>query len=170
MKPPAAAFGSAILTFAFVACVGADTTPTAPASPTPDAATANSLAPQFNLDVVLLGGAGFGHLSFRQNHDGAQLAHLGIAVRQLGPGRSYILQRAVDSMDGVCTSTAWLTLGKGLTPATIDTDVNGAGQANLFRSLTAVAIGTTFDIHFRVLDAITQAEVLTSDCYQFVVR
>ena len=170
MKSPAAAFGLAILTFALVACAAPDTTPTSPASLVPAAASANALVPQFNLDVTLLGGQSFGHLSFRQNHDGAQLVHLGVSVRHLAPNTSYVLQRAVDSMDGVCTSAAWLTLGKGLTPTTIDTDANGTGQADLFRSLTAVAVGSTFDIHFQVLNATTQAVVLTSDCYQFLVR
>jgi len=170
MKSPAPTLGFAVLTFAIVACAGPDTTPTSPASLVPDAASANALVPQFNLDVTLLAGQAFGHLSFRQNHDGAQLVHLGMSIRHLAPNTSYVLQRAVDSMDGVCTSTAWLTLGKGLTPATIDTNASGAGQADLFRSLSAVAIGTTFDIHFRVLNATTQAVVLTSDCYQFIVR
>ena len=167
---PAPTFGFAVLTFALVACAGPDATPTSPISLVPGAVSANVLVPQFNLDVTFLGGPAFGHLSFRQNHDGAQLAHLGMSVRHLAPNTSYILQRAVDSMDGVCTSTAWLTLGKGSTPATIDTDASGTGAAALFRSLAAAAIGTTFDIHFRVLDATTQAVVLTSDCYQFFVR
>ncbi len=148
----------------------ADSTLTSPVSLVPEAASAHALVPHFNLDVVLLGGHAFGHLSFRQYHDGAQLVHLGVSVRHLAPNTSYVLQRAVDSMDGVCTSTAWLTLGKGLTPATIDTDASGAGDAALFRSLAAVAVGTTFDIQFRVLNATTQAVVLTSDCYQFFVR
>jgi hypothetical protein len=170
MKSPAAAFGLAILTLAFVACAGPDITPTSPASLVPEAAGANALVPQFNLDVTLLGGQAFGHLAFRQNHDGAQLAHLGVTVQHLAPNTSYVLQRAVDAMDGVCTSAAWLTLGKGATPQTIDTNAAGTGQADLWRSLTAVPVGTTFDITFRVLDATTQAVVLTSDCYQFFVR
>lgn len=170
MKSPASAFGLALLTIAFVACAGPDSTLTSPASFIPTAAPASLLAPQFNLDVALLGGQAFGHVSFRQNHDGAQLVHLGVSVRHLAANTSYVLQRAVDPMDGVCTSAAWLTLGKGLTPATIDTNADGTGQADLFRSLTAFPVGSTFDIQFRVLNATTQAVVLTSDCYQFFVR
>lgn len=171
MKSPAAAFGLAILTLAFVACAGSDTTPTSPASLVPEASGANVLVPLFNLDVTLLSqGLGFGHVAFRQNHDGAQLAHLGVSVTHLAPNTSYVLQRAVDAMDGVCTSAAWLTLGKGATPQTINTDANGTGQADLWRSLTAFPVGTTFDITFRVLDATTMAVVLTSACYQFFVR
>lgn len=171
MKSSTAAFGLAILASAFVACAGPDSTPTSPGTFVPEASGANALVPQFNLDVTLLSqGQAFGHVAFRQNHDGAQLVHLGVSVQHLAPNNSYILQRAVDSMDGVCTSTAWLTLGKGTTPQTIDTNASGTGQADLFRSLTAFAIGTTFDIHFQVLDATTQAVVLTSPCYQFFVR
>lgn len=170
MKSPAPNFGFAVLAFAFVACAGTGAMPTSPVSLVPEAASASALNPQFNLDVILLGGQASGHLSFRQGHDLAQLVHLGVSVRHLAPNTSYVLQRAVDSMDGLCTSTAWLTLGKGLTPATIDADAFGTGEAALFRSLTAVAVGTTFDIHFRVLNATTQAVVLTSDCYQFFVR
>ena len=171
MKSSKAAFGLAILTLAFVACAGPDSTPTSPAAFVPDAAGANVLVPQFNLDVTLLSqGQAFGHVAFRQNHDGAQLAHLGVSAQHLAPNTSYVLQRAVDVMDGVCTSVAWLTLGKGATPQTIDTNAAGTGQADLWRSLTAFPVGTTFDITFRVLDATTQAVVLTSPCYQFFVR
>jgi hypothetical protein len=35
--------------------------------------------------------------------------------------------------------------------------------------LAAVALGTEFDIHFRVIDAVTSAVVLQSACYQFTV-
>jgi hypothetical protein len=80
------------------------------------------------------------------------------------------LQRAVDvAVDDQCTSTAWLTLGKGLQPEPIVTDAKGTGRAALFRDLSAVAPGSRFDIHFRVIETTTSAPVLQSDCYQFVV-
>jgi hypothetical protein len=98
---------------------------------------------------------------------------LGTWVRGLAPDHQYLLQRAVDAanvVDGDCTSTSWLTLGKGLTQQSILTDDGGKGSEELWRDLSAVASGTAFDIHFRILDAATMAVVLTSDCYQYVVR
>ncbi len=169
MKSPTTAFGFAFVTLTLVACAGSDATPTSPATPVSIAPPAVSDPAHFNLDVVLTG-HGSGHVSFRQYHDGAQLVQLGVGVEHLAPNTSYVLQRAVDSVDGVCTSTAWLTLGKGSTPATIDTDQSGGGRADLFRSLAAFPVGTGFDIRFRVLNAATQSVVLTSDCYQFVIR
>ena len=124
--------------------------------------------PNFNLEVILRGD-GFGHVKFRQPNDEDRIAYLDTWVRDLAPNSSYRLQRAVDTnLDGVCTSSSWLTLGKGATPQTIDTDATGVGQTDLFRDLGAFAPGATFDIHFRVIDA-ASAVVLTSDCYQFTV-
>lgn len=92
-------------------------------------------------------------------------------IRDLEANHQYLLQRAVDTnLDGNCTSTAWLTLGKGLQPQTITTDERGTGKEELWRDLSALATGATFDIHFRVIDAATFAVVLTSDCYQYTVR
>jgi len=125
--------------------------------------------PNFNLEVILRG-QGFGHVKFRQPNDDEKIVYLDTWVRGLAPNRSYLLQRAVDTtIDDNCTSTAWLTLGKGAAPQTIDTDDRGTGTAALFRSLAAAATGATFDIHFRVIDAITSAVVLESSCYQFTV-
>ena len=125
--------------------------------------------PNFNLEVILRG-QGFGHVKFRQPNDDEKIVYLDTWVRDLAPNRSYLLQRAVDTtIDDNCTSTAWLTLGKGATPQTIDTDDRGTATAELFRSLAAAATGATFDIHFRVIDAITSEVVLESSCYQFTV-
>ena len=91
-------------------------------------------------------------------------------MRDLAPDAAYLLQRAVDvTIDDDCTSTAWLTLGRGLQPQSIVTDEGGTGRAELFRDLAAVALGSEFDIHFRVIDAVTAAVVLESECYQFRV-
>jgi len=148
-----------------------------PTAPGVQAATAsNGVAwgpetPNFNLEVILRG-QGFGHVKFRQPNDDEKIVYLDTWVRGLAPNRSYLLQRAVDTtIDDDCTSTAWITLGKGaaLPPQTIDTDDRGTGTAALFRSLAAAATGATFDIHFRVIDAITSAVVLESSCYQFTV-
>jgi len=134
--------------------------------------TANN--PTFNLEVILRGEDGrLGHVKFRQDVDQSKIVVLGTWVRGLETNHQYLLQRAVDAanvVDGDCTSTNWLTLGKGLTPQSILTDDNGKGSEELWRDVSAVASGTAFDIHFRVLDATTMAIVLTSDCYQYVVR
>jgi hypothetical protein len=133
-----------------------------------------SESPPFNLEVVLrdvADGSGFGHVKFRQAVDADKIVSLDTWVRDLAPDRSYRLQRAVDTtLDGECTSSAWLTLGMGLVPQAITTDERGTGREPLFRDLTAVPTGTRFDIHFRVIDAETGVPVLASGCYRFVVR
>ena len=128
--------------------------------------------PHFNLEVILRGeDKSFGHVEFRQDNDAAKIVTLDVWVRDLEPNHQYLLQRAVDTnLDGNCTGTSWLTLGKGLQPQTITTDEKGTGREDLWRDLSAVASGSTFDIHFRVVDAATLAIVLTSDCYQYTVR
>jgi hypothetical protein len=134
--------------------------------------TANN--PTFNLEVILRGEGGrFGHIKFRQDVDPSKIIILDTWVRDLEPNHQYLLQRAVDAanvVDGDCTSTSWLTLGKGLTPQSILTDDNGKGSEELWRDISAIASGTAFDIHFRIVDAATMAVMLTSDCYQYVVR
>jgi len=129
---------------------------------------------QFNLEVVLNGeGNNNGHIQFRQNPDAAKIIILDTKVRHLLANHTYVLQRAVDAInvvDGDCTSTSWLTLGFGLTPHSILTDDKGDGEDELWRDVSAVPSGSTFDIHFRVLDAVTMQVVLTSDCYQYTVR
>lgn len=136
------------------------------------AASANRTTPPFNLEVILRGeDNAFGLVKFRQDNDLARIVDLNVWVRDLEPNNSYLLQRAVDTnLDGNCTSTTWLTLGKGLVPQAIVTDAKGTGRADLFRNLSAVPTGQSFDIHFQVIDAATRAVVLTSDCYRFTVR
>jgi len=53
-------------------------------------------------------------------------------------------------------------------PQDIVTDARGTGRAELFRNLGTTAVGSQFDIHFRVIDA-AGTPVLNSDCYQFTV-
>jgi hypothetical protein len=124
--------------------------------------------PNFNLEVILrpsAEGDGFGHVKFRQPNDADKIVYLDTWVRDLAPNHSYLLQRAVDPanvVDGDCTSSAWLTLGA------ISTDARGTGLAALSRNLPS-AVGTTFDIHFRLVDAGTLTPVLESACYQFTV-
>ena len=127
--------------------------------------------PSFNLEVILRGAnSGFGHVKFRQPNDDLLVIHLDTWVRDLTPSTAYLLQRAVDTnLDGICTGTAWLTLGKGMAPQAIVTDESGFGSEDLFRSVAAFPVGSTFDIHFRVIEAATSAIALESDCYQFTI-
>ena len=125
--------------------------------------------PSFNLEVILRG-EGFGHVKFRQPNDDDFIIYLDVWLRDLAPNTSYLLQRAVDpNVDDICTSTAWLTLGKGLQPQSITTDETGKGRERLFRSVAAFPPGSEFDIHFRVIEEVTSAVVLTSKCYQFTI-
>jgi hypothetical protein len=92
-------------------------------------------------------------------------------VRDLLANTSYSLQRATDTtLDGVCTGTNWLTLGDGSAPHPIVTDDRGTARAALFRDLSGLAPGSTFDIYFRVIETGTNRVALQSDCYRFVVR
>ena len=135
-------------------------------------ATANN--PTFNLEVILRGEDGrFGHIKFRQDVDPSKIIVLDTWVRDLEPNHQYLLQRAVDAanvVDGNCTSTSWLTLGKGLTPQSILTDDTGTGKEELWRDVSVVATGSKFDIHFQVIDAVSLTVVLDSDCYNYIVR
>jgi hypothetical protein len=127
--------------------------------------------PPFNIEVILRKeGNQLGHVKFRQDVDPAKIITLDTWVRDLEPNHEYLLQRAVDPYDGNCTSTVWLTLGKGLTPQSILTDDKGTGSESLWRDVSAIASGTHFDIHFRVVDKVTNVIVLDSDCYDYVVR
>jgi hypothetical protein len=128
--------------------------------------------PPFNLEAALRdvnGGPGFGLVKFRQPKDADLIVYLDAWVRDLSPNTAYLLQRAVDTVvDGSCTSTSWLTLGKGLTPEPILTDDRGFGRAELFRALPDNLEGTAFDIYFRVIESATSAVVLQSGCYEYV--
>jgi hypothetical protein len=154
------------------ACSTDSSAPTAPASssassPAVAAASWGPETPNFNLEVILRGD-GFGLVQFRQPNDNAAIVYLDTWLRGLTPNTAYLLQRAVDPVvDDYCTSTAWLTLGRGTEPQSITTDATGTGRQELFRNLAAFPPGTEFDIHFRVVNALTQAVVLESECYQF---
>ena len=164
------------------ACSGSGVSPTAPTAAARDvhavvAAAASQPAtaeqPPFNVEAILRGD-GFGLVKFRQEQDPTHnIVDLDVWVRDLLANTSYSLQRATDAtLDGVCTGTNWLTLGEGPTPHPIVTDDTGTARAALWRDLSAVPAGTTFDIHFRVIEnGTTPAHVvLQSDCYRFVVR
>jgi hypothetical protein len=130
--------------------------------------------PHFNLEVILRPAAGgpekaFGHVKFREPNDAATIIDLDTWVRDLAPNHDYYLERAVDTMlDGSCGGS-WLRLGQGTTIVPITTDDRGTGRAALYRGLPANLLGVTFDIHFQVVDAVTNAAVLESGCYRFTV-
>jgi hypothetical protein len=164
---------------AALAAIGCKEGPTAPRALSANTTMAGDRStgdtPNYNLEVLLRPAgswAGFGHVKFRQSgNDDVQRVDLGVWVRDLAPNTEYQLQRAVDTnLNGSCTSSSWLTLGKGAVPQSILTDANGTGREDLFRILPNAA-GSTFDIYFRIVrkDAPT-VPVLTSECYQFSVK
>ncbi len=126
----------------------------------------------YNLDITLTGsGIEKGSISFRQDPDSARIITLDTKGEQLQPNHEYLLQRAVDTqIDGNCTGTSWLTLGKGLISRSIFTNPYGKGSEELWRDVSMIPAGTVFDIHFQVVDAVSMAVVLTSGCYQYTVR
>lgn len=172
MRYPFTHFAAPAVALLLVACSGDHPGPMAPAATARPALDATPPwgpeTPNFNLEVQLRGD-GFGLVKFRQPNDAHEIINLDTRLRGMEPNTAYVLQRAVDTnLDGICTSTAWLTLGKGTTPQAITTDDRGSGEEQLFRDVSAFPVGTTFDIHFRLIDA-ASAVVLTSDCYQFTI-
>ena len=112
----------------------------------------------------------FGAVLFRQPYDAKKIVFLDVWTLALAPNHSYSLQRATDTIvDDDCQGTNWLTLGRDLEPQAIETNEVGFGRAHLFRDLAAVPEGTRFDIHFRVIDPVTQVVMLASSCHQFTV-
>jgi len=165
-----------VIALAGLASCRSDSNPVAPRLSSAPVMSANSWGPEtppFNNEIILrdvTGTGGFGHVKFRQPNDADRIVYLDTWVRDLKPNTSYQLQRATDTaVNDDCTGTNWLTLGMGTTPAVITTDERGTGRADLFRNLGAFPIGSTFDIHFRVIEQATAAVVLESGCYQFVV-
>src|SRR6476646_3601168 len=136
-SPPALAL-LPVLALLIGACGTDGSAPTSPASSSSPELAASPWGPEtpnFNLEVILRGD-GFGLVKFRQPNDDALIINLDTKVRDLEPNTAYVLQRAADTnLDGICSSTAWLTLGKGLVPQTITTDDRGAGEESLFRNV-----------------------------------
>jgi hypothetical protein len=130
----------------------------------------------YNFDVILQGLSknvyGSGLLKFRQNPDTARIADLDTWVVNLKPNTTYLLQRAVNPIaDSTgCSSTAWLTLGLGSAFEAIHTDAVGAASTNFWRNLTSIARGTSFHIHFRVIDSASLEPALESECHDFTVQ
>jgi hypothetical protein len=164
--------------FLFIVCIAAcrdkeDVTPAIVCSKADITKPYDTDDPHFNLNIYLKAERTnvCGYVEFRQVADNAQFIHLDTWVHNLKPNTSYILQRAVDTtIDNNCTSTTWLTLGKGLTPQSILTNEKGDGYAELYRSVSMIAVGTSFDIHFQILEESTSAVALSSDCFLYTVR
>lgn len=139
----------------------------------------DGFTPPFDLNVKLqsadakpgLGKNPVGFIEFRQDPDPAKIITLETWLTNMQPNHDYLLQRAANPVaDPNCTSTAWLTLGKLLTPLAIHTDGKGNAHETLSRDITAIATGTQFRIHFQIIDAATLVPVLKSDCYMYEVR
>lgn len=138
------------------------------------------LEPTFNFNAPLRAVNGgpqkaSGLIKFRQPVDEAAVVYLDTTLRRLTPNRSYYLERGADTMvDGNCPpdseTAAWLRLGQGLVPDAVNLNRKGTGHVVLFRELPAAAIGVTFEIQFRAVDAITGAIVLRSACHQYTAR
>ena len=129
-----------------------------------------SAGPSFDLNVELRGtGDEEGSIRFRQPNDGRIQISLDTRIEGLAPDHDYYLQRAALVLGSGCVDDGWLTLGLGTVVTPIHTDGEGEGHAKLFRNLPPALVGATFDIHFQVIDAVTNAVVLHSDCYQYVV-
>lgn len=139
--------------------------------------------PNYDLNVTLRGTsipsegeddeAPVGHLKFRQDPNPEKIIDLDVKLHNMVPNHEYFFQRAVDpinAVDGICSSTTWLTLGKGLTAQSIFTDNEGNGKEELWRDVSVVPSGSKFDIHFQVIDAATNVTILSSDCLQYQVR
>jgi hypothetical protein len=171
------------LAFTIIACVvfydcQKDTTnnqKSQSSNPTPEniITSAGEAVPPYNLNVVMQDGNGvLGFVKFRQKPDTARIINLDTWLFNLKPNHPYLLQRAVNPITDPteCSSTAWLTLGLGLTPQAIHTDKWGFGFKPLYRDITAIPRGTEFYIHFQVIDSLTSETVLTSPCLQYMVR
>ncbi|MBS1933269.1 MAG: hypothetical protein JST96_04665 [Bacteroidetes bacterium] len=138
--------------------------------------TSGCTAP-YNLNVVLRGqgskegfNGSLGFVKFRQN-DTVHNINLYTWVFNLTPNHTYLLQRAVNPInDSTCSSTAWLTLGLGLTPQAIHTDKFGFAYEALYRNVSAIPSGTQFRIHFQIVDSASLETVLSSDCYSYTVK
>jgi hypothetical protein len=124
----------------------------------------------------LLHGSGWGRVQFRQPEDGEAKLFFVTWLRELEPNASYLLQQAIDPVvDGVCTGgtanpAEWLTIGVGTKPFTITTDERGSFHAPLYRTLPRRLVGTSFDIHLRIIEEATEAVVQKSGCFQFKVN
>jgi hypothetical protein len=125
---------------------------------------------------VMLHGSGWGRVQFRQPEDGEARIFFITWLRELKTNTTYLLQQAIDPIvDGVCTvgttnPAEWLTIGVGTKPFTITTDERGSFHAPLSRTLPRRLVGTTFDIHLRIIEEASKAVVQKSGCFQFQVN
>lgn len=127
--------------------------------------------PPMNLNVRLRGSHDAeGSIRFRQPNDGVMTLFLHTRVEGLAPNHDYYLQRAALALGSGCVDGGWLTLGLGTVVTPIHTNDEGEGRADLFRTLPASLAGAAFDIHFRIIDAASAAEVLQSGCLRYTVN
>jgi hypothetical protein len=86
-----------------------------------------------------------------------------VNVRDMPPNSTFTVQRRVDlQLDGVCTSTTWLTNGP------ITTSEGGAGAQHFEVARGAPFLsGVKFDVQFRVVG---DGAELRSDCFTVTVK
>jgi hypothetical protein len=165
--------GTATLMVALVIAACSSEAPTAPVA---DARSADrheadhTPGPTFDLNVKLRGDhRGEGFIRFRQPDDGLIQIQLDTRIEGLQRNHDYYLQRAALVLGSGCVDSGWLTLGLGTVVTAIHTGRGGEGRAMLYRNLPPTLVGTSFDIHFQVIDAVTNEVVLRSRCYQYTV-
>jgi hypothetical protein len=125
----------------------------------------------YNLNVLLRNSNRIeGLILFRQPDDGTTTVYLDTYLAHLTPNHDYYLERAAQTLGLGCVDAAWLRLGLGTVVTPIHTNWNGFGNATLNRTLPTTLIGTSFDIHFHIVDAATGVVVMDSGCYQYKVR
>jgi hypothetical protein len=124
----------------------------------------------------MLYGSGWGRVQFRQPEDGEAKIFFITWLRELKPRTAYLLQHAIDSVaDGVCTGgvtnpAEWLTLGTDTKPFTIPSGDLGGFHVPLYRTLPRRLVGTSLDIHLRLIEEETGVVVQRSECFQFQVN
>ena len=89
---------------------------------------------------------------------GPETPHFNLQVVLRGQGFGLVTFRQPNDADLIINLDTWV---RDLTP--------NASRAELFRSVAAFPVGSTFDIHFQVVDATTGAVVLQSRCYEFTI-
>ena len=173
MRFPSGFVPAGVVGLVLLACV--DTTGIQTSSGSPTSVLSEGLSPNRS-QQVMLHGFGWGRVLFRQPEDGEAKILFITWLRELKPNTTYLLQQAIDPvMDGVCTGgttnpAEWLTIGVGRKPVAITTNGLGSFHAPLSRTLSRRLVGTTLDIHLRLIEEATQAVAQKSGCFQFQVN
>jgi hypothetical protein len=107
-----------------------------------------------------------GFIKLRQPADTELIVFLNAFFRRLTPNNVYLLQVAADTVvNGTCEGEDWTTVGPGIL-----TNERGKGRTSVSQDLSAVPVGTVFDLHFQLVDSVTSYVVLESKCRRFTTR